>query len=56
MIKNRSTRVLVTGGAGFIGCEVVRQLASCGHTVVVLDNLVNGKRENLAEVIRSPRQ
>jgi len=39
--------VLVTGGAGFIGSELVRQLAARGERVLVVDNLVNGKRENL---------
>ncbi|MCL5742480.1 MAG: GDP-mannose 4,6-dehydratase [Acidobacteria bacterium] len=43
-------RVLVTGGAGFIGSELVRQLVSSGAEVTVIDNLVNGKRENLADV------
>src|SRR5688500_9385801 len=46
----RST-VLVTGGAGFIGSEIVRQLAERGDRVVAIDNLVNGTRENLAEVL-----
>ena len=41
---------VVTGGAGFIGSELVRQLAAGGSRVVVIDNLVNGKRENLAGV------
>lgn len=40
--------VIVTGGAGFIGSELVRQLADRGHPVLAIDNLVNGKRENLA--------
>ena len=43
-----SGRVLVTGGAGFIGSELVGQLVEQGREVVVIDNLVNGKRENLA--------
>jgi UDP-glucose 4-epimerase len=43
--------VLVTGGAGFIGSELVRQLAARGERVLVVDNLVNGKRENLADVL-----
>jgi len=41
-------RVLVTGGAGFVGSELVRQLCDNKAQVVVVDNLVNGKRENLA--------
>lgn len=40
-------RVLVTGGAGFIGFHVVELLARRGHRVLVLDNLSLGKRENL---------
>lgn len=43
-------RALVTGGAGFIGSELVRQLAEDGHEVVVLDNLVNGRAGNLEGV------
>lgn len=44
-------RVMVTGGAGFIGSELVRQLAEDGAHILVVDNLVNGKRENLDEVL-----
>jgi UDP-glucose 4-epimerase len=40
-------RVLVTGGAGFIGSELVRQLVERGAGVVVVDNLVNGRWQNL---------
>jgi UDP-glucose 4-epimerase len=40
--------VIVTGGAGFIGSELVRQLVDRGSHVVVIDNLVNGTRENLS--------
>jgi UDP-glucose 4-epimerase len=43
--------VLVTGGAGFIGSELTRQLAARGERVLVVDNLVNGKRENVADVL-----
>jgi UDP-glucose 4-epimerase len=46
---SRST-VLVTGGAGFIGSELVRQLAARGDHVLVIDNLINGRRENIAGV------
>ncbi|OAN45257.1 epimerase [Chloroflexus islandicus] len=43
-------RILVTGGAGFIGSELVTQLAAAGHRVIVVDTLVNGKRANLAHL------
>jgi UDP-glucose 4-epimerase len=49
-----NTNVLVTGGAGFIGSELTRQLVELNANVTVVDNLVNGKRENLAAVT-SPR-
>ncbi len=42
-----ATRALVTGGAGFIGSNLVRLLASRGHDVVVFDNLSSGVRANL---------
>lgn len=40
-------RVLVTGGAGYIGSHVVLALIEAGHSVVVYDNLSTGCRENL---------
>ena len=40
-------KVLVTGGAGFIGSHLVRKLQAEGHTSVVLDNLHTGLRANL---------
>lgn len=42
-------KVLVTGGAGFIGSNIVDALCAEGHQVVVLDNLTSGKREQVNE-------
>ena len=42
-------RVVVTGGAGFIGSTLVDVLVAAGHTVHVVDNLSSGSRANLAE-------
>jgi nucleoside-diphosphate-sugar epimerase len=41
-------KVLVTGGAGFIGSHLTRALLDAGHRVRVLDNLSTGSRDNLA--------
>ena len=43
-------RYLVTGGAGFIGSNIVDELVRRGHQVTVLDDLSAGKESNLADV------
>lgn len=45
----RSKRYLVTGGAGFIGSNLVRQLIASGASVVVVDNLSTGKAEHIPQ-------
>lgn len=40
-------KILVSGGAGFIGSNLVDKLVELGHNVVVIDNLSTGKKENL---------
>jgi UDP-glucose 4-epimerase len=50
VIELAKSRVLVTGGAGFIGNEVTRQLIASNAQVTVVDNFRNGKRENLADI------
>ena len=41
----------VTGGAGFIGSNIVRELLRNNHTVSVIDNLHTGKKDNLIDVL-----
>jgi UDP-glucose 4-epimerase len=48
-------RAVVTGGAGFIGSHMVDLLVDHGYSVVVIDNLVTGRAENLARHQREPR-
>ena len=48
-----SQKILVVGGAGFIGSHLVEYLIEGGRTVVVLDNFRNGSRANLATVAGS---
>ena len=48
------SRVLVTGGAGFIGSNLVDRLLEQGNEVVCLDNMATGKRENLSEALKHP--
>ncbi len=43
----KKNRVLVTGGAGFIGSNLVESMLNAGNSVVCLDNFSTGKRENL---------
>ncbi|HEY5470816.1 MAG TPA: SDR family oxidoreductase [Bacteroidales bacterium] len=47
-------RVLVTGGAGFIGSNLVESLLSSGNNVICLDNFSTGKRENLIPFNQNP--
>ena len=54
MSKN-NVKVLVTGGAGFIGSHLVPYLLEKGYSVSVLDNLSSGKKENLGQALNHPR-
>ena len=43
-------RYLITGGAGFIGSNTVDEIVRRGHNAVVLDDISNGKEDNLVGV------
>jgi UDP-glucuronate decarboxylase len=47
-------RVVVTGGAGFIGSHLTERLLSAGHDVLVVDNFSSGSRDNLAHLEGHP--
>ena len=48
-------RFLVTGGAGFLGSHLVDRLVESGHDVVVFDNLLTGRAENIGHHFGSDR-
>ncbi|GIH24375.1 epimerase [Acrocarpospora phusangensis] len=49
-----STRVLVTGGAGFIGSALCERLLGDGHRVVCADNFSTGRQANIAHLLTEP--
>ena len=47
-------RVLITGGAGFIGSHLAEALLAEGHAVTALDDLSTGRRANVAALVEHP--
>jgi UDP-glucuronate decarboxylase len=47
-------RILVTGGAGFLGSHLCERLLQDGHEVICLDNFFTGRRENVAHLMNEP--
>jgi UDP-glucuronate decarboxylase len=55
LVELRPRRIMVTGGAGFIGSHLTRKLLAEGHEVLVVDNFYSGTRQNIEELKGEPR-
>ncbi|XP_018825586.1 UDP-glucuronic acid decarboxylase 4-like [Juglans regia] len=54
-LKRKTLRILVTGGAGFVGSHLVDRLMQRGDSVIVVDNFFTGRKENLVHHYGNPR-
>ena len=54
-LETNSMRILITGGAGFIGSHLSERLLGEGHEVLCLDNFFTGRRENIMHLLDNPR-
>ena len=50
----KRTRVLVTGGAGFIGSHLCEKLLDMGYEVICMDNLFTGQKDNIRHLLTNP--
>jgi UDP-glucuronate decarboxylase len=55
LVEMRPKRIMITGGAGFIGSHLTRKLLSAGNEVLVVDNFYSGTRQNIEELKGEPR-
>ncbi|VAH42343.1 unnamed protein product [Triticum turgidum subsp. durum] len=53
-LKRKGLRVVVTGGAGFVGSHLVDRLLARGDSVIVVDNFFTGRKENVAHHAGNP--
>jgi len=47
-------RILVTGGAGFLGSHLCERLLAGGHDVICVDNFFTGTKDNIAHLLANP--
>jgi dTDP-glucose 4,6-dehydratase len=50
-----SARILITGGAGFLGSHLCDRFINEGHDVICIDNLITGNRDNIAHLFGHPK-
>lgn len=50
----KRTKVLVTGGAGFLGSHLCEKLLESNHEVICMDNLFTGNKENIVQLLKHP--
>jgi len=48
-------KILVTGGAGFLGSHLCDRLIAEGDTVICVDNLFTGSKKNIEDLLEHPR-
>ncbi|KAL2236552.1 UNVERIFIED_CONTAM: UDP-glucuronic acid decarboxylase 2 [Sesamum indicum] len=54
-LKRKGLRIVVTGGAGFVGSHLVDRLMKRGDSVIVVDNFFTGRKENVMQHFGNPR-
>ena len=54
-IYSPTKRILVTGGAGFLGSHLIDQLIHLGHEVICVDNFFTGTKKNIAHLLDHPK-
>ncbi|MBW2616766.1 MAG: GDP-mannose 4,6-dehydratase, partial [Deltaproteobacteria bacterium] len=53
-MRHIQKRILVTGGAGFLGSHLCDRLVEEGHDVLCLDNLFTGAKRNISHLLEKP--
>ena len=54
LADNKTKKILITGGAGFIGSHLCKTLINKNHYIICLDNLLTGSINNISELMNHP--